>query len=152
MCGCELRKSTLRNARKGTFLAESAWAEKILFNMEVAEFHSRTLIALHNWFVEQQTCSKIGFIPECLILCCRDWSLDTHIKANYLSAFSFDSRPSSYQPIKWFVRNHLVGGFANSNERKFCNAKFLTFGDEVFVVATKVIKIGEEVFMHYKIR
>ena len=73
--------------------------------------------------------------------------LDTHIKANFLSAFCLDSRPSSYQPIEWFVRNHLVGGFANSNERKFCNAKFVTFGDEVFVVATKVIKIGEEVFI-----
>ena len=76
--------------------------------------------------------------------------LDTHIKANLLSAFCLDSRPSSYQPIEWVVQNLLVGGFANS-KRKFCNAKFVTIGDEVFVVATKVIKIGEEVFVHYKI-
>ena len=31
LCACELRKSTFRNAGKGTFLAESARAGKILF-------------------------------------------------------------------------------------------------------------------------
>ena len=34
---------------------------------------------------------------------------------------------------------------------KFLQCKFVTIGDEVFVVATKVIKIGEEDFVHYKI-
>ena len=45
------------------------------------------------------------------------------------------------------MRNHLVDGFANSNERKI-----VSVGDDVFVVATKTIKSGEEVFVHYKIR
>jgi len=57
--------------------------------------------------------------------------------------------------MEWFVRilrNHLVGGFLNSNIRKFCNAKFVFVGDEVFVVATKAIMSGSEVFVHYKVR
>jgi hypothetical protein len=54
--------------------------------------------------------------------------------------------------MEWFVRNHLVGGFLNSNVRTMCNAKFVTVEDEVFVLATKAIKTGEEVFVHYKVR
>jgi hypothetical protein len=54
--------------------------------------------------------------------------------------------------MEWLVQNHLVGGFLNSNIRKLCNAKFLTVGDEVFVVATKDIRRGSEVFVHYKVR
>jgi hypothetical protein len=54
--------------------------------------------------------------------------------------------------MEWFVRNHLVGGFLNSNVRALCNAKFVTIEDEVFVLATKAIMKGEEVFVHYKVR
>ena len=54
--------------------------------------------------------------------------------------------------MEWFVRNHLVGGFLNSNIRKFCNEKLVIVGDEVFVVAIKAIKSGSEVFVHYKVR
>jgi hypothetical protein len=54
--------------------------------------------------------------------------------------------------MEWFVRNHLVGGFLKSKSRKLCNAKFVTVGDEVFVVATKDIRRGSEVFVHYKVR
>jgi hypothetical protein len=78
--------------------------------------------------------------------------LDSHIKANLTSAFCFDSRPTFEFKMEWFVRNHLVGGFLNSNIRKLCNAKFVTLGDEVFVVATKDIRRGSEVFVHYKVR
>lgn len=55
-------------------------------------------------------------------------------------------------PIEWYVRNNLVGGFANSNARKLCNAKFETVGDQVYVVATKPIMAGEEIFVFYKVR
>ena len=51
--------------------------------------------------------------------------------------------------MEWFVRNHLV---LNFNSRNLCNAKILTVGDEVFVVATKDIRRGLEVFVHYKVR
>ena len=78
--------------------------------------------------------------------------LDTHIKANLTHAFCYDSRPTKEYKIEWFVRNHLVGGFHYSNIRKFCNAKFVFIGDEVFVVATKAIISGSEVFVHYKVR
>ena len=80
--------------------------------------------------------------------------LDTHIKANLTHAFCNNSRPTKECKMEWFVRNHLVGGFLNSNIRKICNAKFVfvASGDEIFVVATKAIKIGSEVFVHYKVR
>ena len=78
--------------------------------------------------------------------------LDTHIKANLTHAFCYDAGPTKECKMEWFVRNHLVGGFLNSNIRKFCNAKFVFVGDEVFVVATKAIMSGSEVFVHYKVR
>lgn len=40
----------------------------------------------------------------------------------------------------------------NSNIRKLCNAKFVTVSDEIYVIATKRINVGDEVFIHYKIR
>jgi len=54
--------------------------------------------------------------------------------------------------MDWFVQSHLLGGFVNSNNRKLCNAKYVTIDDEVFVVATKPIKKGQELFVYYKIR
>ena len=78
--------------------------------------------------------------------------LDSHVKANLLHAFCYNSRPTSPYPIEWFVRNHLIGGFVNSNVRKLCNAKFVTIGDEVYIQAIKPIKRGEEVYVHYKVR
>jgi len=54
--------------------------------------------------------------------------------------------------MEWFVQNHLVGGFLNSNIRQLCNAKFVILGEEVFVVAAKAIKSGSEVFVNYKVR
>ena len=69
-----------------------------------------------------------------------------------MHAFCYDSRPTCQYKMTWFVQNHLIGGFLNSNDRKLCNAKFVTKGTEVFVVATKSIESGSEVFVHYKIR
>ena len=54
--------------------------------------------------------------------------------------------------MEWFVQNHLVGGFLNSNVRGLCNARFVAIGDEILVLATKAIQHGEEVFVHYKVR
>ena len=78
--------------------------------------------------------------------------LDTNVKAVTTQAFCFDSRPDSKIPMGWFVESHLVGGFVNSNNRKLCNAKSLTIDDQVFVVATKPIKKGQELFVYYKIQ
>jgi hypothetical protein len=76
--------------------------------------------------------------------------LDTHVKANL--AYCLDSRPSKEFPLEWYVRNHGLGGFANTKIREECNAKFETIGDDVFVVATKHIAAGEEVIVFYKCR
>ena len=65
-------------------------------------------------------------------------------------AYCLDSRPSKEFPLEWYVRHHGLGGFANTRDRKFCNAAFKTIGDDVFVVATKPIAEGEEVFVFYK--
>ena len=78
--------------------------------------------------------------------------LDSHIKANLTHAFCYDSRPTRQYKMEWFVQNHLVGGFLNSNIRQLCNAKFVILGEEVFVVAAKAIKSGSEVFVNYKVR
>lgn len=81
-----------------------------------------------------------------------DQGLDTHIKAISTYAFCIDSRPNSKNSVEWFVQNHLLGGFVNSNIRKLCNARYVIIDDEVFVVAIKPIKKGQEIFVHYKIR
>ena len=78
--------------------------------------------------------------------------MDTHIKAVLTHAFCYDSRPTTQFGIEWYVHNHLLGGFVNSNLRKLCNAKFVTVGEEVCVIATKKINVGDEVFIYYKIR
>jgi len=78
--------------------------------------------------------------------------LDTHVKAVTTHAFCYDSRPDSKISMGWFVQSHLVGGFVNSNNRNLCNAKYVTIDDQVFVVATKPIKKGQELFVYYKIR
>jgi hypothetical protein len=52
--------------------------------------------------------------------------------------------------MQWFVDNHGVAGFANTKEKRdLCNAKFRFIGEEIFLVATKDIKAGEEVFAFY---
>ena len=75
---------------------------------------------------------ELGF--ALIVLCALPWyctlqGLGTHLKAS-----------------------NLVAGFANSNRRKLCNAKFMTINDEIFLVAIKPVKKGKEVFVYYKIR
>ena len=53
--------------------------------------------------------------------------------------------------MEWYVENHLVARFANSNTRKMCNAKFKIVDNEIYFVAIKPIKRNEEIFVHYKI-
>ena len=67
-------------------------------------------------------------------------------------AFCYDSRPTRLLPLDWYISNAVVGGFANSNIRRLCNAKFETFDDQVFAISTKPIAAGEEIFVFYKVR
>ena len=75
--------------------------------------------------------------------------LGTHLKVIPTFAFCYNSRPSADYPLEWFLRNIKMGGFANTKPRRECNAKFETRGDKVYVVTTKPIRAGEEVFVFY---
>ena len=121
--------------------------------MVAVEFHFLRLIDYQKWcaIAVQFTVDRFMCLWLLQALHCLQ-GLDTHIKENTTHAFCYDSRPNNEMKMEWFVRNHLVGGFLNSNVRALCNAKFVTVGDEVFVLATKAIKKGEEVFVHYKVR
>ena len=55
-------------------------------------------------------------------------------------------------PVEWFVQNHKLARFANTKVRRECNAKFVTIGEDVYVVATKPIAAGEEVIVFYRFR
>ena len=151
LTSCEIRKSTLRNAGSGVFLLESVQKGQILFKyggrrisfpeadglIKAVSIEQSPLIQMfHDAFPPWQTLQ----------------GLETHIKGNLTHAFCYDSRPTYEMKMDWFVRNHLVGGFLNSNLRRLCNGKFLTVGEDVFVVATKPMKRGAEVFVHYKVR
>ena len=121
--------------------------------MVAVEFHFLRLIDSRIWFAHFLVLSSNAFSYVTHASIVTDLQgLDTHMKAISTHAFCYDSRPNYQYRMEWFVRNHLVGGFLNSNTRKLCNAKFLTVGDEVFVVATKDIRRGSEVFVHYKVR
>ena len=102
--------------------------------LEVWRFFSRFRPVLIQWFSSPQ-------------------GHESHLKSNITCAFCFDSRclPRQGYSIDWYVRNHLVAGFANSNPRRLCNARFKVVDNEIFLVAIKPIKKNEEIFVHYKI-
>jgi len=75
-----------------------------------------------------------------------DQGLDTHIKAISTYAFCIDSRPNSKNSVEWFVQNHLLGGFVNSNIRKLCNARYVIIDDEMI----KPIKKGQDGLDHFR--
>ena len=94
------------------------------------------------------------FCFRLLIQWCLPWQgHDSHLKSISTCAFCFDSRclPRQGYSMDWYVRNHLVAGFANSNPRRLCNARFKLIDNEIFLIATKPIKKNEEIFVHYKI-
>ena len=137
LAACEIRKSTIRKAGNGVFILEAAMKGQILFKYGGRRISFPEADRLSD-MVRAFSC----FVFKCIQLCytcidCNGFALDTHIKAISTHAFCYDSRPNYQYRMEWFVRNHLVGGFLNSNIRKLCNAKFLTVGDEVFVVATE---------------
>jgi hypothetical protein len=53
--------------------------------------------------------------------------------------------------MEWYVDAIGVAGFANTKpKRSDCNARFETVNDRVFLVSTKSIGAGREVFAFYK--
>jgi hypothetical protein len=74
----------------------------------------------------------------------------SHIKRIENSLWCVDSKDSHEIPIEEFVDNHEVAGFCNTYSiADKCNAKFITIGEEVFLVATRCIRRGEEIFAYY---
>ena len=71
-----------------------------------------------------------------------------HIKR--LASFAIDSKPTLRRPHLWFAQRHLLDGFANTLDRALCNAVFITLGDRIFLVATKPLLAGMEVFAFYE--
>jgi hypothetical protein len=53
--------------------------------------------------------------------------------------------------MEWFVDQIGIAGFANTLKRRSdCNARFVTVKDRVFLVSTKPIRSGREVYAFYK--
>jgi hypothetical protein len=53
--------------------------------------------------------------------------------------------------MEWYVGKVGIAGFANTkSKRSDCNARFVTVNNRVFLVSTKPIGAGREVFAFYK--
>jgi hypothetical protein len=67
------------------------------------------------------------------------------------SIWCFDSSTSLEYLMEWYVTGVTVASFANTQPtRAACNAHFVTVNDRVFLVSTKLIDAGGEVFALYK--
>jgi hypothetical protein len=74
----------------------------------------------------------------------------THLKRLPDSLWCIDSKDSDEYPMEVFVDNHQVAGFCNTkSSATLCNAELQTIGEQVFLVATRVIRRGEEIFAMY---
>ena len=71
-----------------------------------------------------------------------------HIKR--LDSFAVDSKPTLRRPHLWFAQRHLLAGFANTLDRSCCNCKFIKDGNRIFLVTTKPLRAGMEVFAYYE--
>ena len=61
-----------------------------------------------------------------------------------------DSKTSLECPMEKYVAEHQVAGFCNTKSiKRLCNAQFVTVDEEVFLVATRDIRRGEEIFAFY---
>jgi hypothetical protein len=75
----------------------------------------------------------------------------THVIRIGDSIWCFDSATSCDFPMEWYVEGVNVAGFANTQPtRAACNARFVTVNERVFLVSTKPINAGGEVFARYK--
>ena len=146
LLACELRKSSIPFSGLGTFLREPAVKNQVIFRYGGRRISFKEADRLACQVIYKEILSKIVFLPFAM------QGLDTHVKENNLYGFCYDCRPIVSCPLSWYVQHGLVAGFANSNCKQKCNAKFLGIGEEIFLVATKEIKEGEEVFVHYKVR
>ena len=70
----------------------------------------------------------------------------THVKRIGDSIWCINAIVGGARTYEWYVDGHGLAGFVSRNE---FNAKFETIGDEVFLIATKPINVGDEIFAYY---
>ena len=69
------------------------------------------------------------------------------------SVWCLNSKATDEHPMEEFVENHQVAGFCNTKSIAYlCNAEFVTEDEQVFLVATRNIRRGEEIFAFYRDR
>jgi hypothetical protein len=51
--------------------------------------------------------------------------------------------------MAWYAARHSLAGFANTKQKNACNARFIEIGDETFIITTRRIRQGGEVFVYY---
>jgi hypothetical protein len=74
----------------------------------------------------------------------------THVKRIEGSIWCMNAVLKGHFTMKWYADNHGLAGFANTRDsRTDCNAELKTIGEEVFLIATKQINVGEEIFAFY---
>ena len=74
----------------------------------------------------------------------------THVKRIGDSIWCVHTIVNAERTYDWYADSHGLAGFANTKDSRLeCNARFETIGDEVFLIATKPINIGDEIFAYY---
>lgn len=147
----QIRKSGIPRAGNGLHVCQEIPTAGVIlteYTGEVISIHDATnLIAL--------VCSTPILSFRCLQTLTSPFFVQkgkaTHIIHIEDSIWCFDSAISNAYPMKLYVERMCVAGFANTKpKRSDCNARFVTVGDRVFLVSTKPIGAGREVFAFYK--
>ena len=114
-------------------MSEAALPEQILlkYGVNLISFSEADLLA-------EQVCATISAMyreefADSLFGGIRK-GLDTHVKSKITFSFSYDSRSSSVRSMEWYVQNSIMGRFANMKERRLCNTKFLTIGEDFLLL------------------
>ena len=72
-----------------------------------------------------------------------------YITFNSDTATYYNCRPTTRRPVRWYANIRKVAGFANTKPITQCNAEFVNIGRQVFILVTKFIPAGSEIFVFY---
>jgi hypothetical protein len=50
----------------------------------------------------------------------------------------------------WFAQRHMLTGFANTLDRRFCNGKFVQVGERIILRATQRLVADTEMIANYE--
>ena len=71
-----------------------------------------------------------------------------HIKR--VGGVCVDSKPTPRRPPMWFAQRHMLTGFANTLDRRFCNGKFVQVGERIILRATQRLVADTEMIANYE--